>query len=168
MTEGAKQHVIHSTAGLRTQIRVGDGLSPQTFYIVSGVQDIAGPTTQVSEKDTTAHSTLVPHRTYLPTLIEDGQISFPVVWNQADPTHAQFPTGPGLPGIGGPPSTYSLEYLFQNRTTRAFKISAPDPSQTTRQFQGYVLKIGEDYKVADTIMRNVTLRITGAPSYTTY
>lgn len=140
-----------TSASFGTLISVGDGLSPQTFRTITGVGNIKGPGISVSEKETTSHSTLTPHRTFIPTLIDDGELSFPVFYDPTDATHSDT-------------STYGLGYLFLNRTVRAFKLRNTDASLTTRQFNGFVKTMGEAYEVDGVNMRDVTIRIVTAPS----
>ena len=135
-----------------TLLKVGDGNSPETFYTIAGVRDIDGPGTSVDEEETTSHSTSSPHRTFAPTLIDDGEISFEILYQPQHATHSRT-------------STYGLEYLFQNRLTRSFRIVVPDPSLTTREFDGFVKEFGEEYPVDGLIMRQVTIRFASAPTY---
>jgi len=158
---GGFSSTFQAYSSFGTQIRVGDGLSPQTFHLISGVGTITGPKTALASKESTAHSSLSPHRTFVPTLIDDGSLSFPVFWNESDPTHSGN-------SDGGVVSTYSLYYLFENRVIRAFKISNADPSSTTRQFQGFVSQLGETYAVDGLQVRDIAIMITSAPSYTSY
>lgn len=133
-----------------TLLKVGDGNSPQTFYTIAGVRDIDGPSASVDEEETTSHSTGSPHRTFAPTLIDDGEISFEILYQPQHPTHSLT-------------STYGLEFLFQNRIVRAFRITVPDPSLTTREFDGFVKEFGEEYPVDGLILRQVTIRFASAP-----
>ena len=142
---------VSAYASFGTLLKVGDGVSPQTFRTITGVGNIKGPGTNVSEKETTSHSTSSPHRTYIPTLIEDGELSFPIFYQPTEATHSLT-------------STYGLEYLFQNRVVRAFKLQATDPAQTTRQFDAFVENMGESYEVDGLMVRDVTLRIVTAPA----
>lgn len=140
-------------ASFGTLIKVGNGSSPQVFYTIAGVKDIdiSGPS--VDEVETTTHSTGSPHRTFKPTLIDDGSISFECNFDPTHDTHSLT-------------VVYGLAYLFQNRTTRAFQIltNNSDGSQQTRQFQGFVQELSESYTVDGLNIRNVTIRISTAPS----
>lgn len=134
-----------------TLIQVGDGLSPQTFSTINQVGNITGPKSVAAVKETTAHSSQIPHRTWIPTLIDDGQLAFPIFYNPADATHNLTPP-------------FGLEYLYTNRLTRAFRLQETDPAATRRQFQGFVETYGENYPVDGVLMRDVTIRITSAPA----
>jgi hypothetical protein len=150
--------VVHQTAtgsggqsgipAYGTQIQVMSQSSPETYETISGVGDITGPNTQVAEIETTSHSTGSPHRTYIPTLIDDGDLSFPMFWNPADPTQAID-------------SSFGLEYLFQNRITTKFRMVNTDPGHQTRTCYGFVKQIGETYPVQGICTRQVVIRIAG-------
>lgn len=142
--------LANAIAAFGTLIQVGDGSSPETFHTIAGVGDIDGPGVSVDEFETTNHSTGTPHKTWVPTLIDDGSIAFPMFYQPTHPTHSLT-------------STYGLEYLFQNRVTRNFRIVTPDPSTTKRQFAGFVKDMGESYPVAGVMVRDVTIRIASAP-----
>jgi hypothetical protein len=123
------------------------------FATIVGVGDIAGPNTAVAEMETTSHSTGSPHRTFIPTLIDDGDLSFPVYWTPEDPTQS-------------PDSTYGLEYLFQNRIITRFRLINTDAGHRTREFKGFVKTLGEAYPVQGVCTRNVAIRITSVPTDT--
>jgi hypothetical protein len=134
-------------------LKVGDGLSPQAFFTIAGVTNISGPGAAVDEAETTSHSTASPHRTFIPTLIDDGEISFACNF---DPTHLSHSLT----------NTYGLAYLFQNRVRRAFQLWAnlADGTQQKRQFDGFVKTLGEEYPLDGIQTRDVTIRIVTAPA----
>src|SRR5262245_19531705 len=74
-----------------TQIQVltsAAGVDPETFVTIEGVGDIDGPSMSIAETETTSHSTGVPVRTFIPSLIDPGTLSFPCFFNPSDPTHS--------------------------------------------------------------------------------
>jgi hypothetical protein len=136
-----------------TQVQVltsGAGITPETYVSIAGVGDITGPSAQVAEVDTTSHSTGSPHRTLIPTLIDDGQLSFPMYWQPSDPTQ-------------DPASPFSLQALFENRTVTKFQIINTDSKPRKRTLQGFVKQLNETYPVAGLCTLAVIIRITGAP-----
>ncbi len=134
-----------------TQIQVLSQASPEAFTTIAGVGDITGPNTQVAEVETTSHSTGIPHRTFIPTLIDDGDLSFPCYFNPSDPTHS----------INSP---FGLENLFQNRAVTDFQLVNTDPSHRTRKFRGFVKQLSETYPVQGVCTRQTTIRITSVPT----
>ena len=138
---------ITGIAAFGTQIQVWDGTA---FVSISGVGDITGFNKAVAEIETTSHSTGNPHRTRIPSLIDDGQLSFPCYWNPADPTHSAS-------------SVYGLEYLFENRIIGRFRMVNTDQGHRAREFQGYVLSLGETYPLAGVCTWATVIRSTSTP-----
>ena len=138
-------------AAFGTQIQVLSTASPEAYTTIAGVGDITGPNTQVAEVETTSHSTGSPHRTFIPTLIDDGDLAFPCYFNPSDPTHSVQ-------------SPYGLENLFQNRAVTKFRLITPDPGRRTREFLGFVKQLNETHPIAGVLTRATTIRITQAPT----
>lgn len=111
--------------------------------------DITGPNTALAELETTSHSTGSPVRTFIPGLIDPGEMSFPCFWNPSDPTQSLN-------------SPFGLEYLFWNRIRTKFQLVNTDPTHRTRQFVGFVKQISETYPVAGICTRATAIRIVTA------
>jgi hypothetical protein len=136
-------------AAFGTLIQVLSDLGPpRVFTTIAGVGDIArsGPTTDVV--DTTNHSTATAFKSFAPGGIDPGQLTFPVFFNPADPTHAAM-------------SPFGLENLLTNRVTTQFRIVKPDSGRTTHEFYGFVQSLSEAYPVAGVMTRDVTIQILG-------
>jgi len=138
-------------AAYGTQIQVLSNNSPEEFITIAGVGDITGPGTNVGEIETTSHSTGIPHKTFMPTLIDDGDLAFPCYFNPADPTHSLY-------------SPYGLENLFQNRAVTKFRLINTDASKRTRELRGFVKQLNETYPVQGICTRQVSIRISGVPT----
>ena len=138
-------------AAFGSQILVGDGQSPQTFYIISGVGDWT-MSESTDKAEITTHSTTQRRRKYLPTL-RDSTISFPVNFDPADNTHSIS-------------STFGLEYLYRNSLTRAFQVKSlkADGTYSTRQFDGFVSSLSESYPVDGIQTRDVEIQVNTDPS----
>ena len=126
----------------------GEGVTPETYEVIAGIQDIDGPTVSMGEIDTTSHSTGVPIRTYIPGLIDPGTLSFPCFFRPSDPTHSIT-------------STYGLEYLFYNRKIWKFRLVNTDAGRRTREFYGFVQELSESYPTEGVNTRDVTIRVSG-------
>jgi hypothetical protein len=124
-----------------------DAGPPVVFVNIEGVGDITGPGLTVAEVETTSHSTGAPVRSWVPSLIDTGDFSFPCFWNPSDPTQS----------ISSP---YGLESLFWSRKLTLFQLVNTDPAHRTRQFRGFVKSIAETAPVAGIMTRQVALRIT--------
>ena len=131
-----------------------EGITPKTFATVFGVGDIDGPSVAMDETETTSHSTGVPIKTFIPSLIDPGNLTFPCFWNPSDPTQS-------------PLSAYGLEKLFYARTVTSWRLVATDPGKTTREFRGFVKELGEAYPVSGVVTKNTSIRISGAMTYVT-
>ena len=126
---------------------LSDAGPPEVFVNIAGVGDITGPNTALAEAETTSHSTGAPVRSFIPTLIDPGDISFPCYWNPSDPTQS----------VNSP---YGMEYLFWNRVITKFRLVNTDPTHRTREFKGYPKTLGETYPVAGVCTRQIAIRIT--------
>ena len=140
-----------AVAAFGTQIQVLSQATPPTFTTIAGVGDITGPNTSVAETETTSHSTGKPHRTFIPTLIDDGDLAFPCYFNPSDPTHSLF-------------SPFGLENLFQNRAVTKFRMVNTDGTHRTREFLGFVKQLSETYPLAGVCTRATTIRIASVPT----
>jgi hypothetical protein len=138
-------------AAFGTLIQVLSATGPDEFTTINGVGDITGPNTNVAEVETTSHSTGKPHKTFQPTLIDDGDLAFPCYFNPSDPTHSLF-------------SPFGLENLFQNRAVTEFQLVNTDPARRTRRFRGFVKQLSETYPVAGVCTRATTIRISSVPT----
>jgi hypothetical protein len=123
------------------------GSSPETYTSIAGVGDITGPNMTMAEVDVTSHSTGVPFKQTVPGLGDYGDLTFPCFWNPDDPTQ----------NINSP---YGAEYLFYNRIITKFQLVMPNAEHRTRQFNGFIKTMGEDYKVSGVCTRNMAIRIT--------
>ena len=126
----------------------GPGVTPETFATVEGVGDIDGPTRSLSEIETTSHSTGIPVRTFIPSLHDPGDLSFPIKYNPAFPTHSAQ-------------SAYGLERLFNDRTVTKWRLVATDQGRRTREFLGFVRELSEAFPVDGTWEMSPVVRITG-------
>lgn len=137
-------------AAYGTKIQVLSNASPEEFTTIAGMGDLTGPNVSLGEIETTSHSTGIPHKTFMPTLIDDGDLSFPCYFNPSDPTHSLY-------------SPYGLENLLQNRAVTKFRLINTDPSKRTREFRGFVKTLNETYPVQGICTKATTIRISGVP-----
>lgn len=135
-------------SGYGTLLKRGDGGSPETFTTVGEVRSISGPTIETDEADVTTHSSAASgaFREFILTLIDAGNVEFDINYVPTDPTH-----------IG-------LRQDLINRTKRNFQIVLPASAQTI-SFTGYVKTMPFEFPVDDAIMAKVTIRCTGAPTF---
>jgi predicted secreted protein len=131
-----------------TLLKRGDGGAPETFTTVPEVRSISGPTMETDEADVTTHSSAASgaFREFILTLIDAGTVEFDINYVPTDAIHL------------------GLRNDFLNRTKRNFQLVLPGAVQTI-SFAAYVKTIPFEFPVDDAITQKLTLRCTGAPTF---
>lgn len=131
-----------------TLLKRGDGGSPETFTTVPEVRSISGPSMETDEADVTTHSSAAAgaFREFIMTLIDAGSIEFDINYVPSDPVHQ------------------GLRSDFLNRTKRNWQLVLPGNIQTI-SFTGYVKTMPFEFPVDDAITQKLTIRCTGAPTF---
>lgn len=132
-----------------TILKMSDGAATPVFTAVAGVQDIDGPEYTTDAEDVTAHDSPNAFEEKVPTIKRSGEITFPIVYDPADPTHA------------------SLIDVWQDRDTVAWQIVAPTTPAETIEVDAFVSRWGRSYPVSGGLMANIGLNPTGEPTITT-
>jgi|TARA_Y100000034_G_scaffold28640_2_gene34443 hypothetical protein len=128
-----------------TQLKRGDGASPEVFTLVGQITDIQGPDGSATEIPiSTLDSTAVE---VAMGLMDEGSISLNMV---LDPANAQQ-TG--------------LRTDRTAKTLRNFKIVMTDGSATTLDFAAYVTGFSLDASGDEVWRASITLRISGAVAW---
>lgn len=135
-------------SGYGTLLKRGDAGSPETFSTVGEVRSMSGPSMETDEIDVTTHSSAAAgaFKEFIMGLIDAGSIEFDTNYVPSDPTH-----------IG-------LRNDFLNRTKRNWEIVLPGAIQTI-SFAGYVKSMPFEFPVDDAIMQKISIRCTGAPTF---
>lgn len=135
-------------SGYGTLLKRGDAGSPETFSTVGEVRSMSGPSMETDEIDVTTHSSAAAgaFKEFIMGLIDAGSIEFDTNYVPSDPTH-----------IG-------LRTDFLNRTKRNWQIVLPGAIQTI-SFAGYVKSMPFEFPVDDAIMQKISIRCTGAPTF---
>lgn len=139
----------NAIAAINTFLKAGDGGAPETFTTIAEVRSLGGPQMVVQVIDVTNHSSAVPWREFVATLLNGGVISFMVNFNPVDPTQ-DFNSG-------------LLKY-FATRQKKNYKLVMTDPGATTFSFAGYVTKFNFNYPVDGVIEATVEIQLTGQPT----
>lgn len=158
--------IPQALAAINTLLSIGNGASPEVYNVIANVGDLTGPGIMADVVDVTSHSTGVPWRQKITTLRDGGDISLPLFFIPWSPGSGGVPNTPyghdeatGLLGQlvnavpGTPPSQFSLEF--------------PDGLGTTYFFNGYVSKFNIKAPVAGVLTADVTITITGRPTFST-
>lgn len=134
-----------------TFLKIGDGVSPpdESFTTIAEVKNITGPSMSGNVVDVTTHSTGVPWRDKIVTLLDAGEISFDINFIPTAATHSY---------------TSGLVKDFKNRTKRNFVLVFSDSASTTWAIAAYVSKFACTETVDGVITGAITLTITGQPA----
>jgi hypothetical protein len=156
---------------INTYLMIGNGNSPETFNIIANIGDLTGPSMSGAVVDVTSHSSAHPWREKLVTLLDTGDITFPIFYIPASTGVIGTPSTPFGHDYGdGGITQFGLEGVFtsRGRTTVGnpynFAIQYPDASQTTDYFTGFVSKFSKKAAVAGVEQAEVTISLTGMPT----
>lgn len=140
---------------INTLLKMGNAGSPESYTLIANVGDITGPGFAGTIVDVTSHSTSVPWREKVTTLLDGGQVPFKLYFIPNDSGHKQllavFYNRGALGQAAGVPPQWSLTY--------------PDPSATTVYFTGFISKFSITATVAGVLEAAVTIDVTGEPIY---
>jgi|SRR6185369_8462708 len=137
---------------INTLLKLGNGASPEVFTTIANVGDLSGPGLQATVVDVTSHSTGVPWREKITTLLDGGDLSVPLYFIPSDTGHKQL---------------LSI-FTEKNGTTnglRNYKLVFPDGAATTYAFSAYISKFSLKEPVAGVIEAAVTFTLTGQPTF---
>lgn len=133
-----------------TFLQIGNGATPtESFTTIAEVRDISGPNYSLDTEEVTNHSTVGGYKEYIPTLKDGGEVTF-------DLNFFQHTTHDGLFDD------------YEARTRRNFRIVFPVPSgDDTFTFAAFITNIGHEAPVQGVLTRSVTLKVTGAGTWST-
>jgi hypothetical protein len=135
--------------GTLVQLGSGTGGTSASYTTIAEVGDIDGPADSVDTIEVTSHSSPQARKEFIASLIDSGEISFPMWFVPDDPTQDDM-TG--------------LQYYKNARAAANFRIVFPDSSQV--DFSALVTKFGMKAPVRGVLSADVTLKITGAMIWT--
>jgi len=113
---------------------------------IAQVQDIDGPNLSTDTDEITNHSSPDGVEEFIATIKRTGEVSFPLVFNPSDASHA------------------ALFTAWESKTLDAYIITFPDGS--TWEFDAYVIGFANTAPVAGHLSADVTLRPSGSPTFT--
>lgn len=137
-----------------TEIRIGDGGSPESFTKIPGALDIQDiDAAETNFVDTTSHDTPVSTNERTATFIDEGQVSFELFWDPEDPTqdHAS-----------------GIEFDRRNLTERNFQIKLKGFTTNNQlTFPAVVQSFTKQGPVNGLYRANVVLQKTGGTTVAT-
>lgn len=133
-----------------TQLQVGDGATPtEAFTKIPQVSDINDGDGGLEEVDVTDHDSPSGSKEYLPGDGDPGTVTFPIHFDPALALHQQL-----------------IDDRTAGQTIRNYRIVHKDTGASIKEFAAYVQSVTGDNNVSDAMRLNVTLRKTGAPTWT--
>lgn len=132
---------------INTFLQLGDEASPETFNTVANVGTITGPGLSLNVVDITSHSTGVPWREKIGTLLDQGDLTFDVYFIPNDAGHQ------------------ALLAAFVSRATRDWQLSFPTtPARTVWGLHGFISKFSTSEPVDNVVKAALTITGTGEPA----
>lgn len=145
-------------AAIGTQLWVGDGnASPETFFQMARLKDVAGPKMKADTIDVTTHDTSDGYKEFISSLKDGQEVTFSIVMDPNLATHNETATSVGVTPGG-------FKYLFEARVRRNMRLVMPTSPTTRFRFVGVVTGFEADLKVLDAIMAAVTIKVSGKPT----
>ena len=132
---------------INTLVQMGDGNSPEVFTTVANVSSITGLGLSAMVQDVTSHSTAVPWREKITTLLDAGDLSFDIFFIPNDTGHK------------------ALLAVFTGRTLKDWRLVFPDTNATKWLFQAYISKFSMSAPVDGVIKAAITFSATGQPTF---
>jgi predicted secreted protein len=130
-----------------TLIKRGDGATPtEAFTTIAMVKDIKGPGRSLGTEEVTNQSSTAAE--FVAGVPDSGEVAFDMNYDPADTGHQGLITD------------------MTSRTLRNFKIVFPDTGSAEYAFAAFVTKFETDMKVKGALTASVTLKISGAVTFT--
>jgi len=132
--------------GFGTLLQVEDSPGAGTYTTIGGVRDISGPTFEAEEIDVTDHDSANGFREYLQGLKDAGELTAEINFEPDVTLHDQL-----------------FDDLVAG-TTREYRIRlAQMGTPYNLTFDAFVKSMPNNFPVGQQVTANLTLRITGAP-----
>lgn len=131
-----------------TLLKMGDGLSPESFTTIAEVTDISGPSFSRESIETTSHDSTGGYREFIPGLREGGEVTFSVNFMPGDTTHDQ--------------STGMLNQ-FDDDNVHNWQVVYPTTPAKTWNFAAFLTKFDTKAPVGDKLSADITLQVSGKP-----
>jgi hypothetical protein len=150
---------------INTLLKFGDQASPENFNTVANVGDYNEILSMTADKvDVTSHSTGVPWSQNIPTLLNGGNVTFPLFFIPS--------SGAASGGVIGHNFTAGIGKYFVNRGASAgqpgtainMQIVFPDQAATTYNFTGFIYDFKMKAPVKGVLTAEITIGVTSKPT----
>ena len=137
---------MNEISSFGTQLKIGDGGTPETFASVLNVGDIDGPDMSLDTEETTHHGSVDGWSEFIGTILNGGEVSTKVWYVPGEATH-DMETG--------------LQADMINRVKRNFQLVYPDAGENGYAFAALVTgwKVGAPVK--GVLTADLKLKISG-------
>jgi len=133
--------------GFGVLLKVGDGATAEAFTTVAELIGLSGPGLSMDTVESTHTESAGANKEYIAGLKDAGEISADFNFLPANATHQGLITDQ------------------ENRTLRNFQIVWPDTAGTTWSFSAFVTNYEPASPIEDRMTSSVTLKISGAPTF---
>lgn len=144
-------------AAIGTELWIGDGASPETFFKYASIGDIMGPKMKADTIDVTTHDSTGGYKEYIPSLKDAQEITFPIKLDPNLSDHNETATVAGV-NAGG------LKYLFEARVRRNMSLVYPTSPTARFDLSGQVIGYEPDAKVTGDLAGNIVVKVSGKPT----
>lgn len=133
--------------------RIGYGVTLETttstgVLSIGYIRSISGPSAAINDVDTTTLDSTGGFRTFIPGLIDGGEVTCDMLYDPSIESHKTLGT------------------RFKARTSATYTIT--DPSTTAgAAFTGYIKGLSREIPLDDVITCSVTFKVSGNPGYAT-
>jgi len=137
-----------SILGQGTQLKMGDGQSPENFTTIAEVTNLDPPSLNRDDLDVTNHDSTLGYREFKPGLRNPGEVGFSINWMPKNSTHDQ---------------TSGLLREFELDTIRNWKIVFPPAANATLNLKGYVREFTPHAPTDNVLTADVVIKVTERP-----
>lgn len=113
------------------------------------IRNITGPGVSGTDVDTTTMDSSSNYRTFVPGLLDPGEVSFSLVYDPASTTHTR------------------LARFMGERLSTTFKVYHGSTAGNEDSFVGYIKGLSREIPMDDLITADVTIKVSGKPGYDT-
>lgn len=118
--------------------------SSTSFTALAQIRDISGPSLAKGTAETTHRNSTGRWRTFVSTLRDGGEITFDLVFDPDDASHALMLTA------------------FEENNGQNFRVTFPDATPATWTFLGEITAFEPSAPMEDALTASVTIKVSGA------
>lgn len=128
-----------------TQLKRGDGASPEVFTAIASITKINGPKMKRETYDVTAHDTSVPWKEFIGGLKDGGEVSIEINYD---------------------PSVHNvLTADFEDLAPRNYQIVLPDSPPATWAFKAVLTEFSQEAPHDNKLTASLSFKASGKPIY---